>query len=117
MFVYELEDEILLIDCGIGFPTEEMLGIDILIPDFSYLKGKIHKIKGLILTHGHEDHIGALPYILPQIPNVPVFASKFPAHLVMAKLAEYNNMPKTIRILDPGTPLSLGKFTITSVRI
>ena len=117
MFVYELEDEILLVDCGIGFPTEEMLGIDILIPDFSYLKNKIHKIKGLILTHGHEDHIGALPYILPQIPNVPVFASKFPAHLVMAKLAEYNNMPKTINVFNPGTPLFLGKFKITSVRI
>lgn len=117
MFAYELEDEILLIDCGIGFPSEDMLGIDILIPDFSYLKDKIHKIKGLILTHGHEDHIGALPYILPQIPNVPVYASKFPAHLVMEKLAEYKNMPKTIHVLNPGSPLILGKFTITSVRI
>ena len=117
MFAYELEDEILLIDCGIGFPSEDMLGIDILIPDFSYLKDKIHKIKGLILTHGHEDHIGALPYILPQIPNVPVYASKFPAHLVMEKLAEYKNMPKTIYVLNPGAPLNLGKFTITSVRI
>ncbi len=117
MFVYELEDDILLVDCGIGFPTEEMLGVDILIPDFSYLKNKIHKIRGLVLTHGHEDHVGALPYILPQIPNVPVYAPKFPAHIVMAKLAEYQNMPKTINILEPGTPLILGKFTITSVRI
>ncbi len=117
MFVYELEDEILLVDCGIGFPTEEMLGIDILIPDFSYLKNKINKIKGLVLTHGHEDHIGALPYILPQIPNVPVYASMFPAHIVMEKLAEYQNMPKTVKILNPGTPLQLGKFNITSVRI
>mgnify|MGYP001599452923 CR=1 FL=1 len=117
MFVYELQDDILLIDCGIGFPTKEMLGVDILIPDFSYLKDKIHKVKGLILTHGHEDHIGALPYILPQIPNVPVYASKFPAHLVMAKLAEYQNMPKTIKVLEPGTLLQLGKFSITSVRI
>lgn len=117
MFAYELEDEILLIDCGIGFPSEDMLGIDILIPDFSYLKDKVHRIKGLILTHGHEDHIGALPYILPQIPNVTVYASRFPANLVMEKLAEYKNMPKTIQILNPGTPLHLGKFTITSVRI
>ena len=117
MFVYELEDDILLVDCGIGFPTEEMLGVDILIPDFSYLKNKIHKIKGLILTHGHEDHIGALPYILPQIPNVPVYASKFPAHLVMAKLAEYQNMPKTVKVLEPGTALQLGKFSVISVRI
>lgn len=117
MFVYEFEDDILLVDCGIGFPTEEMLGVDILIPDFSYLKNKLQKIRGLVLTHGHEDHVGALPYILPQIPNVPVYASKFPAHLVMAKLAEYQNMPKTVKVLDPGTPLQLGKFTVTSVRI
>src|SRR3989344_2460979 len=117
MFVYDYRDDILLVDCGIGFPTEEMLGVDILIPDFSYLKNKIHKIKGLILTHGHEDHIGALPYILPQIPNVPVYASKFTAHLVMAKLAEYQNMPKTVKVLEPGTALQLGKFSVTSVRI
>jgi len=117
MFVYELENDILLVDCGMGFPTEDMLGIDILIPDITYLKDKISKIRGLVITHGHEDHVGALAYILPQIPLVPVYAPKLPAHLIMDKLAEYQNMPKTVNILTPGEPLKLGQFTVESVRI
>lgn len=116
MFVYELEEDILLVDCGMGFPTEDMLGVDILIPDISYLKNKKNKIRGLVLTHGHEDHTGALPYILPEI-NVPVYGSKLTAHLVMEKLAEYQNMPKQINILEPNKPLALGKFIVESVRI
>ncbi len=117
MFVYELENDILLVDCGMGFPTEEMLGIDMLIPDISYLKDKMAKIRGLVLTHGHEDHTGALPYILPQLANVPVYANRLPANLVMDKLAEYENMPRTVNILLPGNPLQLGQFTVESVRI
>jgi len=116
MFVYEYGDDIVLVDCGMGFPTEEMLGVDILIPDISYLKSRKNKIRALILTHGHEDHTGALPYILPQL-NVPVYASKLTAHLVMEKLAEYEGMPKTVNILDPGKPLSLGQFKVESVRV
>lgn len=116
MFVYEYGDDILLVDCGMGFPTEEMLGVDILIPDISYLKSRKNKIRALILTHGHEDHTGALPYILPQL-NVPIYASKLTAHLVMEKLAEYEGMPKTVNILDPGRLLSLGQFKVESVRV
>jgi ribonuclease J len=117
MFVYELENDILLVDCGMGFPTEEMLGIDILIPDISYLKDKMDKIRGLIITHGHEDHTGALPYILPRLKNVPVYANRLPANLIMDKLAEYENIPKTIKVLLPGEILQLGQFTVESVRI
>lgn len=116
MFVYEYADDIVLVDCGMGFPTEEMLGIDILIPDISYLKSRINKIRALILTHGHEDHTGALPYILPQL-NVPVYASNLTAHLVMDKLAEYENMPKNVHVLELGKPLTLGQFTIESVHV
>jgi len=116
MFVYEYEDDIVLVDCGIGFPTEDMLGVDLLIPDISYLKNKVSHVRGLILTHGHEDHTGALAYILPQI-TVPVYGSRLTANLVMEKLAEYENMPKTVNIFNPGEPLTLGKFTITSVRV
>ncbi len=116
MFVYEYEDDILLVDCGIGFPTEEMLGVDLLIPDVSYLKSRLSNIRGLVLTHGHEDHTGALPYILPQL-KVPVYASKLTAHLVMDKLAEYEGIPHQVNILAPGQPLQLGKFTVESVRI
>lgn len=116
MFVYELENDILLVDCGMGFPTEDMLGVDILIPDISYLQSRKNKIRGLILTHGHEDHTGALPYILPQL-NTPIYASRLTANLVMNKLAEYDNLPKTVQVLEPGTPLSLGQFTVLSVRV
>ncbi len=117
MFVYEFGQDIILVDCGMGFPTEDMLGVDILIPDISYLKPKLGKIRGMVITHGHEDHTGALPYILPQLGNVPVYASNLTAHLIMEKLADYQNMPKQIFVFDPGTPLQLGKFTVESVRI
>jgi ribonuclease J len=117
MFVYELENDILLVDCGMGFPSEDMLGIDILIPDISYLHDKIGKIRGLVITHGHEDHVGALPYLLPQLPGVPVYASRLPAHLIMDKLAEYKNIAQKITVLNPGEPLHLGEFTVESVRI
>jgi len=117
MFVYEHANDIVLVDCGMGFPSEDMLGVDILIPDISYLKSKIDKIRGLVLTHGHEDHTGALPYILPQLGNVPVYGSLLTAHLVMDKLAEYQNMPKNIQVLEPGVELKLGSFSIRSVRV
>ncbi len=117
MFVYEYGEDILLVDCGMGFPTEDMLGVDILIPDISYLRSKFKNIRGLVFTHGHEDHTGALPYILPQLPNIPMYASKLTAHLIMEKLAEYENMPKTVNVFNPGVPLVLGAFNIQSVRI
>ena len=117
MFLYETDTDILIVDCGIGFPNEEMLGVDLLIPDITYLKTRVSKIRGLVITHGHEDHIGALPYILPQLPDIPVYASRLPANLIMEKLAEYENMPKTVNILEPGTPVRLGQFTVESVRI
>ena len=117
MFVYEYGPDILLVDCGMGFPTEEMLGVDILIPDVTYLRSLKSRIRGLVLTHGHEDHTGALPYILPQLGNIPIYGSRLTASLVMEKLAEYANMPKNINILDPGKPLKLGVFTVESVRV
>ena len=116
MFVYEYGPDILLVDCGLGFPTEDMLGVDLLIPDIGYLRSRAGKIRGLVLTHGHEDHCGALPYLLPQL-KVPVYASKLTAHLVMDKLAEYQGMPKTINVLTPGELLKLGSFTVESVRV
>lgn len=116
MFVYEYGPDILLVDCGIGFPSGDMLGIDLLIPDISYLRDKRAKIRGLVITHGHEDHTGAIPYILPEL-KVPIYASKLTANLIMDKLAEYQNMPQTVNVLNPGTILKLGSFQIESVRI
>ena len=117
MFVYEYGDDILLVDCGMGFPSEDMLGVDILIPDISYLLSKKDKIRGMVITHGHEDHSGALPYILPQLPHFPIFSSRLTAHLIMDKLSEYENMPRQVKVLSPGELIQLGKFAVRSVRV
>ena len=82
--VIECDDEIIVIDCGIAFPDEEMYGVDLIIPDITYLKNNEKKIKGIFLTHGHEDHIGALPYVLKEI-NVPVYGTKLTIGIVKTK--------------------------------
>src|SRR5438876_144833 len=75
MYLYEYKDQVLIVDCGLGFPDETMLGVDLLLPDIGYLLNNKKKIVGMLLTHGHEDHIGGLPFILPQLPEFPLFAS------------------------------------------
>src|SRR2546426_3980009 len=89
MYLYEYNDQILIVDCGLGFPDETMLGVDLMLPDISYLLDVVKtgkkKIVGLLLTHGHEDHIGGVPFILPQLPQIPVYASPFTAALTNAK--------------------------------
>ncbi len=113
---FEYEDSIIVVDCGLAFPTDDMLGIDLVIPDVSYLKQNIHKVKGFVITHGHEDHIGALPYILKEI-NVPVYGTKLTIALIENKLKEHGLLKNTKRkVIKHGQSINLGCFRIEFIK-
>lgn len=112
----EYEDSIIVIDCGLAFPEDEMLGIDLVIPDVTYLKENADKVKGLVVTHGHEDHIGAIPYVENEI-NMPVYATKLTMGLIEHKLREHNNLSNVKRkIVKHGQIINLGCFRIEFIR-
>ncbi len=112
MVVMECEDDIIIIDAGLMFPEEEMLGIDLVIPDISYLLEKREKIRGIVITHGHEDHIGALPYLLPQL-NVPLYSTKLTQGLISVKLKERKALSGAkLKVIPPNGQFTLGKFKI-----
>ncbi len=124
MFVYEFipngdfkKSQIIIIDCGIGFPEEDAFGVDLQIPDTNYLKDKKDRILGIFITHGHEDHIGAVRFILPILgKNIPIFAPKLAAAFIKARLAE-TQIKANIQIYDDSIPISKGVFTIDPVRV
>ncbi len=113
---FECQDSIIIVDCGLAFPSDDMLGIDLVIPDVTYLKQNIDKVKGFVITHGHEDHIGALPYVLKDV-NVPVYGTKLTIALLENKLKE-NNMLKTTRrkVIKHGQSVNLGCFRVEFVK-
>ncbi|MDE7339626.1 MAG: ribonuclease J [Lachnospiraceae bacterium] len=113
---FEYEDSIIVVDCGLSFPEDEMLGIDLVIPDITYLKDNISKVKGFMITHGHEDHIGALPYVLKEI-NVPVYATKLTMGIIENKLKEHELMNTTKRkVVKFGQSINLGQFRIEFIK-
>ena len=113
---FEFEDSIIVVDCGLAFPEDDMLGIDLVIPDVTYLKDNISKVKGFVITHGHEDHIGALPYVLREV-NVPIYATKLTMGIIENKLKEHNLMRGTKRkVIKHGQSINLGCFRIEFIK-
>ena len=117
MTVYEYEKSMLIVDCGLAFPESDQLGVDFVIPDFSYVERNAERIKGILITHGHEDHIGALCYLLKKI-NVPVYATLLTAGLIMGKLSEHK-LEKTVdvKVINPGEEIALGDFNVEFIHV
>ena len=117
MTVYECGGEIIVVDCGMAFPGDDMYGIDSVIPDVSYLVQNRARIRGLFITHGHEDHIGAIPYVLKQV-NMPLFCTPFTAGLIKLKLEEHGLVKSTkLTTVDPGTTVRAGKFQVEFIHV
>ena len=113
---FEYEDSIIVVDCGLAFPEDDMLGIDLVIPDITYLKDNIQKVKGFVITHGHEDHIGALSYVLKEM-NLPIYATKLTMGIIENKLKEHNLLRCTRRkVVRHGQSINLGQFRIEFIK-
>ena len=114
--VFEYGNEIILVDCGLEFPEDDMLGVDLVIPDITYLERNKEKIKALVITHGHEDHIGAIPYILKQI-NIPIYATKLTVALIKNKLEEHNLLRTTkLHVVEQGKTINFGSMKVEFIR-
>ncbi|HEX6541803.1 MAG TPA: ribonuclease J [Ktedonobacterales bacterium] len=118
MMAVEYGDDIVIIDAGVMFPDEEMLGVDLVIPDTTYLSDRLDHIRGIFITHGHEDHIGALPYVLPRLNFPPVYSLQLTIGLIGVKLREHRLLDQaTLEVVDPSTTIRAGQLTVNFVRV
>ena len=117
MTVFEYGDDIVVIDCGLAFPDEEMFGIDLVVCDVTYLKERRHKVRAFLITHAHEDHVGGLPYVLPEFPGVPIYASTLARGLLGNKIKEHKLHNHPLLALEPGDSVTIGPFTAEPFRI
>lgn len=116
MYLYEVGGQMLIVDCGLGFPDETMLGVDLLLPDISYIKSAKKKIVGMLLTHGHDDHIGALPFIIPALPPFPIFATPLTASFANERLKEFG-VKRTVLKVDFNSEKNAGIFNFQFIRV
>jgi ribonuclease J len=117
LYIYEYGDDMIVVDCGVGFPESEMFGVDLVIPDFSYIKQNARKLRGILISHGHEDHLGALPFLMKEVSS-PIYSTKLVAGFIQDKFEDYSLKPPRISVFDPERDvLSLGVFKITPFRV
>src|SRR5205807_9961331 len=118
MTVYEADGEVVVVDAGLAFPRDEHLGVDLILPDFSYLTERDRPVRAVLLTHGHEDHVGALPYVLRQARVEEVWATRLTLGLIKSKLDEHGlRRAAELRELEVGPPIDVGPFRIEGVRM
>ena len=117
LYIYENENDLIVVDCGVGFPEPEMYGVDLIIPDFTYVKENKNKLRGILVTHGHEDHLGALPFLIPEV-NAPIYATKLTAGFIEDKFKDYGIKNIKVNVIDPvKDSITLGSFTATPFRV
>ncbi len=117
MTLFEYGEDMFLVDCGLAFPDQDMLGVDLVLPDFTYVERNADRIRGIVITHGHEDHIGGLPYLL-KILNVPVYGTKLTVGLIQGKLREHGLLNSaSLNVINPGDVITLGGFTVEAIHV
>ncbi len=117
MTLYEFGDDMILVDCGLAFPDQDMLGVDIVLPDFTFIERNADKIRGIVVTHGHEDHIGGLPYLLKTL-NIPIYGTKLTIGLIKGKLREHSLINEAkLFIVEPGDRIELGSFNVECIHV